>query len=103
MEQSPRNVDTTKADASFPTLLQDNAPPQIPAKKSVRRALCTKKGAARGVATASAVVLLAAGAVAQGFANTHFGVSEFMCWTGFAIFAALVAGHSFLTDPLYHS
>lgn len=87
-EQSPGEV----ADL-YPIIREENSEVEglLRGKKK-----CTGHGVARGVMSVSAACAVAAGAVVQGFANSYFGVSEYLCYTAFTIFAVLVGGRSFL-------
>jgi len=66
--------------------------------KAERKTKCTKEGGARVVISCAAALFVAAGAVAQGVANSYFGVNEYLCLTCFTIFAVLVAGYDFLSN-----
>ena len=68
LAQSPRNL---KKGDILPGMEEDQAMPMSPKPSKRRMAQCTKAGAARGVVTGTAALLVAGGAVVQGFANSY--------------------------------
>jgi stearoyl-CoA desaturase (delta-9 desaturase) len=100
-DQQPR---LPKADNSIPALTEENiesSPKVLKRKRKAHRQArcsCTRIGAARCVISGGAALAVAAGAVAQGFANSYFGVNEYLCLTSFTIFAVLVAGYDFFSS-----